>query len=98
MTVRRLVVFALSGILCLAMPPAVHATDEHDTHETPVGLLKAVREATQGFRDVKVAIGAGYSSLGSCVTGPERGAMGIHSANGPLIGDSTMLRADDGAN
>ena len=82
MTVRPLVVVGLSGILCVAFNPPVHATHDHDKHDAPVGLLKAVREATQDFRDVKVAMGAGYASLGSCVTGPERGAMGIHYANG----------------
>ena len=90
MTVKRLVVVALGGLLCLAWNPTLHATDDHDKHDVPVGLLKAVREATQEFRDVKVAMGAGYTSLGSCVTGPERGAMGVHYANGALIGDGLI--------
>jgi hypothetical protein len=33
---------------------------------------------------------AGYASLGSCVTGPERGAMGVHFAKGELIGDGVI--------
>jgi hypothetical protein len=33
---------------------------------------------------------AGYASLGFCVTGPERGAMGVHYANGALIGDGVL--------
>jgi len=87
MNVRRLAVFGLSVLLCLAFNPAVQAMNDHDNHDAPVGLLKAVREATKDFRDV---MGAGYGSLGSCVTGPERGAMGIHYANGPLIGDGLI--------
>jgi len=90
MNVRRLVVLGLSGLLCVAFNPTVQATNDHDTHGVPVGLLKAVRDATKDFRDVNVAMGAGYGSLGSCVTGPERGAMGIHYANGPLIGDGLL--------
>jgi hypothetical protein len=90
MTVRRFVVLGLCGLLCVAFNPAVQATNDHDNHDAPVGLLKAVRDATKEFRDVRVATGAGYASLGSCVTGPERGAMGIHYANGPLIGDGLI--------
>ena len=90
MTVRHLVVVGLSGLLCVAVNPPVHATNDHDQHDAPVGLLKAVREATQDFRSVKAAMAAGYASLGSCVTGPERGAMGIHYANGPLIDDGVI--------
>jgi hypothetical protein len=33
---------------------------------------------------------AGYASLGSCVTGPERGAMGVHFAKGDLIEDGVL--------
>ena len=83
MTVRFIVVVALGGALSVAFNPMVHATDDHDRHNGPVGLLKAVREATRDFRDVRVAMGVGYASTGSCVTGPERGAMGVHFANDP---------------
>src|SRR5688500_11055231 len=82
MTVRLIVVAALSGVLSLAFNPLIHATQDHDRHAAPVGLLKAVREATRDFLDVRVATGVGgYASTGSCVTGPERGAMGVHYAN-----------------
>ncbi len=90
MTVRRLVVVGLSGMLCVAFNPWSTPPTITTTHDAPVGLLKAVREATQDFRDVRVAMGAGYASLGSCVTGPERGAMGVHYANGALIGDGVL--------
>jgi hypothetical protein len=90
MTVRHLVVVGLSGLLCVALNPRVHATQDHDRHDAPVGLLQAVREATQNFRDVTNAEDANYVSTGSCVTGPERGAMGIHYANSALIGDGAI--------
>ena len=90
MDVKRLAVVGFIGVFGLGFNPSVHATNDHDKHDSPVGLVKAVREATQDFRDVKVAMGAGYASLGSCVTGLERGAMGIHYANGPLIGDGLI--------
>jgi hypothetical protein len=90
MTVRHLVVVGLSGLLCVAVNPPVHATNDHDKHDVSVGLLKAVREATEDFRSVRAAMAAGYASLGSCVSGPERGAMGIHFAKGALIGDGAL--------
>jgi hypothetical protein len=92
MTIRHVVVVGLSGMLCVAFNPHVQATQEHDKHHAsaPVGLIKAVRQATEEFRDVRKAIDAGYVSTGSCVTGPERGAMGVHFANGALIGDNVL--------
>jgi hypothetical protein len=88
MTTRQLVLAGLSGVLCVTFNPAVLATD--DKHDAPVGLLREVRLGTQGFRDVSAAMGAGYVSTGSCVTGPEKGAMGIHYANGALIDDGAL--------
>ena len=90
MIARSFALAALGGILCMPFAPAVHATDDHPQHAVPVGLLKAVREATQDFHDVRAAMAAGYASLGSCVTGPERGAMGIHYGNGELIADGLV--------
>jgi hypothetical protein len=79
-------------MLWVALPftPPVHASDDHRRHDAPVGLVKAVREATRDFRDVNVATAAGYASVGSCVSGPERGAMGVHYGNGALIEDGAI--------
>ena len=52
MTLRHLIAFGLSGLLCVAFNPAAQATNDHDNHDAPVGLLKAVRDATTDFRDV----------------------------------------------
>ena len=88
MTLRNLVLVGLSAVLCGTLNPALHAAD--DKHNPPVGLVSAVRNGTQDFRDVRVAMDAGYVSTGSCVSGPEKGAMGIHYANGGLIGDGQL--------
>ena len=90
MAMRSLVLIALSGTLCVSLTPRVQATHDRDDHKAPVGLVKAVRDAADDFRDVRVAMSAGYASVGSCVTGPERGAMGIHYAKGELIGDGAI--------
>jgi hypothetical protein len=42
------------------------------------------------LRDPAAAVAAGYASLGSCVSGPQEGAMGVHFANGALIGDGVL--------
>ena len=92
MTIRHLVVVGLSGMLCVAFNPLVQATQDHDQHHAAVaaGLINVVREATEDFRDVAQAIQAGYASTGSCVTSPERGAMGVHFGNGALIDDGVF--------
>jgi hypothetical protein len=92
MPLKHRVVVGLTAMLFVALgfAPPVYSADDHAKHDAPVGLLKAVREATRDFRDVNVATAAGYASLGSCVSGPERGAMGVHYGNSELIGDGAI--------
>ena len=49
-----------------------------------------VRQATVQFKDVDKAEKAGYALLHGCVSGPQEGAMGIHFANGDLVGDGKL--------
>ena len=49
-----------------------------------------VRQATAQFKDVQKAEKAGYALLHGCVSGPQEGAMGIHFANGGLVGDGKL--------
>ena len=51
-------------------------------------LAETVRQATAQFKDVRKA--AGYALLHGCVSGPQEGAMGIHYANGSLVGDGAL--------
>ncbi len=53
-------------------------------------LPAAVRAATERFKDVEAAKAAGYALLHGCVSGPQEGAMGIHFANGSLVGDGAL--------
>lgn len=57
--------------------------------ETPT-LVDTVRQATEPFQDVAAAEAAGYGLFHGCVSGPEEGAMGIHLANGNLVGDGVL--------
>jgi hypothetical protein len=61
-----------------------------DRHSPPTGLVREVRIGTADFRDLTQAMAAEYRSTGSCVSGPQEGAMGIHFANGALIDDPAL--------
>jgi hypothetical protein len=53
-------------------------------------LVRAVREATERFKDVAAAEAEGYHLLFGCVSGPDAGAMGMHFVNGALVGDGVI--------
>jgi hypothetical protein len=55
-----------------------------------VAFASTVRTATERFRSVEAATAAGYALLHGCVSGPQEGAMGIHYANGNLVGDAAL--------
>jgi hypothetical protein len=82
---------AKNRIAALAFASALAALAQaHDRHRTASGLVHEVRQGTRSFHDVTQALGAGYTSSGSCVSGPEKGAMGIHYPNGALVGDGVL--------
>jgi hypothetical protein len=79
-------------------PPALAAqaggggVQEHAVtaaHELEPTLFSVVREATGPFRHLEAAEAAGYGLLHGCVSGPG-GAMGVHYANGDLVGDPAL--------
>lgn len=71
----------------LAQPPsAAHSPRHHE--KSP--MVEQVRQVTAQFRNVDNAIAAGYESGGSCVSGPNGGAMGIHYANPTLLEDGEL--------
>ena len=45
---------------------------------SPSPLISAVRQATERFQDIKVAIAEGFVQGTPCVSGPNSGAMGVH--------------------
>jgi hypothetical protein len=53
-------------------------------------LVKAVRDATERFRDVSQAEREGYGLLFGCVSGGDYGAMGLHYVNFPMVGDGEV--------
>ena len=86
MNLKRLVAIVVAGA-AVAVVPAVGALASNDQHGSPT-LVQTVRDATRNFRDVNNA--TDYASLGACVSGPQGGAMGVHYANGALIGDGVL--------
>lgn len=79
--------FLLAGVgvslLASASVPAASADETYD--------LSSVREATMDFQDVAMAEEAGYALLAdkdgiTCIDNPDEGTMGIHYANGDLVG------------
>jgi hypothetical protein len=49
------------------------------------GLIQVVRQATEEYKDVSVAVADGYTLQFGCVSGPEQGAMGLPFVNGALV-------------
>jgi hypothetical protein len=48
-------------------------------------LINIVRNATERFKDVRVAEAEGYALQFGCVSGPDSGAMGLHFINGQIL-------------
>lgn len=81
---RSMQLFAVSIIGLLAAGPSAQArAPEND-------LVKAVRDATERFRDVAAAEAEGYQLMFGCVSGPDSGAMGLHYVNLPLVVDGEL--------
>ena len=100
MNVRRIVVkstLVCAAALALGALPSSRALARTDNeqasakhHGQAAGLIKAVREATERFKDVAVAEAEGYSLMFGCVSGPDSGAMGLHYVNLPLVLDGVL--------
>jgi hypothetical protein len=76
----------------LAQAPSIasHNHGDMDSKNQSSELVKAVRESTAKFRDVRVAEAEGYGLMFGCVSGSDFGAMGMHFVNGSLINDDVV--------
>jgi hypothetical protein len=52
--------------------------------------IPEIRSATRGYRDVAVAMAAGYVQSGGCSVDPEAGGMGIRFVNPALVADGVI--------
>jgi hypothetical protein len=76
--------------LLLQGPGAVVSADQQHAVNNSPGLVNDVRRGTSSFQDIDAARDAGYALATGCVSGPQEGAMGVHYANGALIGDGLL--------
>ena len=89
---------AFVAALMLAAPAASASAQDHDGHGAPMAqgqkptarqnaLVKAVREATDRFKNVTsiAGPGEGYELAFGCVSGGDFGAMGLHYLNISLV-------------
>ena len=97
MKLRRIVYLSLCAVALIALRASPQAqakqaqtvTAPHHGSQTGA-LVKAVRESTERFRDVRVAELEGYSLKFGCVSGGEYGAMGLHYVNFSLVTDGVL--------
>jgi len=89
------IAFALVNVCFLrAVAQDVHShpttTQNQLTQDQQSALLRSVREATERFKDVKVAENEGYRLEFGCVSGDDFGAMGLHYVNDTLVGNGIV--------
>ena len=88
-----LVVVALSPVAAFAQGGHAHAAAAQLTPDQKTranALVEVVRDATERFKDVRIAQAEGYGLQFGCVSGPDAGAMGLHFVNFPLVGDGEL--------
>ena len=81
----------LIGLVALALLVVTSvAVANSNSSKMATTFPEIVRQATVQFKDVEKAEKADYALLHGCVSGPQEGAMGIHFANGGLVGDGKL--------
>ena len=53
-------------------------------------LIKIVRDSTERFKNVSMAMAEGYALQFGCVSGSDAGAMGLHYVNGNLVNSGVL--------
>jgi hypothetical protein len=90
------IAFALVNVCFLrAVAQDVHshettAQSERAQQDQQSALLRAVRQATERFKDVRVAENDGYRLEFGCVSGDDFGAMGLHYVNDTVVGNGIV--------
>lgn len=89
LSVSRIRSISALALVCLPIALA-HADVSAQGNWSPPGgspFLTQVQQATAGLRDINAAANAGWFGRDPfCVSGEDRGAMGVHVANPALIG------------
>ena len=85
-----LVMLTGSSLATARAQDSQHRHSARDEKGASGALVKAVKEATERFKDVSAAEAEGYSLAFGCVSGPDWGAMGLHYVNFPLVLDGVL--------
>ncbi len=85
---KYLLLIGLVALLLIAVTSVAVASS--GSAKPAMTFAETVRQATAQFKDVHKAEAAGYALVHGCVSGPQEGAMGIHFANGGLVGDNAL--------
>jgi hypothetical protein len=93
----------LAVILMNVGPSVASAQDNHSHKQAPQqhemtgeelanasALIKIIRDSTERFKNVSVAMAEGYALQFGCVTGDGQGAMGLHYVNAKLVGSGLL--------
>ena len=67
-----------------------HTTSSPSNQSLQGALIKAVREATARYQNVRAAESDGYHLEFGCVSGSDSGAMGLHYVNDTLVGNGIV--------
>lgn len=81
---------ALAAMTLLESTSVAVADHDDSGDKMATGLVREVIKGTRQYRDASAAMAAGWFSNQSCVSGPEKGAMGIHFSNVGLLGDAVL--------
>ena len=97
-TLQRSIKTAACAVLILACTPLFAHGDSHEPRgkqekAKPSPLVEKVRNVTNRYRDINVAITEGWVQATPCVSGPNAGAMGVHFVLPERVGDG-VLRSD----
>jgi hypothetical protein len=87
-------IYVLIGLIVPALlvfaSMALAGNDDAPHAQGSATLIETVREATAAYQTVEAAQAAGYGLFMGCVSGQQEGAMGLHYANGDLVGDGAL--------
>ncbi len=87
-------VLLFSLLSTTGMAQDAHQHEAQDTSTTTqanaAALVKTVRDATEKYKDVSVAVADGYALQFGCVSGEDFGAMGLHYVNANLVNGGVL--------
>jgi len=87
-TTRLLLTLSIAIAMCVTS--SVGAQQAANYGQSTGDLVKAVRDATERYKDVAAAEADGYTLMFGCVSGPDSGAMGLHYVNLSLVTDNVL--------